>query len=97
LHWQERGKYSEKLSKWALDDIHKFMDLLDIPRGSGNKVRSAGHPFSFVQTVQRFCRSLTRAPLISLSHALTGLGASRSQVQCGQLRYVNTSGILVIF
>ena len=34
---QEREKYSEKLDKWKLDDIHKFMDLLDMPRGSGDK------------------------------------------------------------
>lgn len=47
--WQERGKHSEKLEKWKLDDIHKFMDLLDMPRGSGDKkvgplsVHAAGH------------------------------------------------------
>ena len=40
---QEREKYSEKLDKWKLDDVHKFMDLLDMPRGSGDK--KAG-PFS---------------------------------------------------
>ena len=28
MSWQERGKYSEKLEKWKLDDINKFMDLL---------------------------------------------------------------------
>ena len=35
---QDREKYMEKLNKWKLEDIHKFMDLLDMPRGSGDKV-----------------------------------------------------------
>ena len=34
---QDRSKYSERLGKWKLDDINKFMDLLDVPRGSGDK------------------------------------------------------------
>jgi hypothetical protein len=35
---QDREKYMEKLNRWKLEDIHKFMDLLDVPRGSGDKV-----------------------------------------------------------
>ena len=40
---QERSKYSERLGKWKLDDINKFMDLLDVPRGSGDKADPCAH------------------------------------------------------
>lgn len=40
---QDREKYSERLGRWSLEDIHKFMDLLDMPRGSGNKVLTKAH------------------------------------------------------
>lgn len=42
LH-QDRTKYSERLGKWKLDDINKFMDLLDVPRGSGDKADPCAH------------------------------------------------------
>ena len=40
---QDRSKYSERLGKWKLDDINKFMDLLDVPRGSGDKADTCAH------------------------------------------------------
>ncbi len=41
---QDREKYMEKLNKWKLEDLHKFMDLLDMPRGSGDKVYLLMYP-----------------------------------------------------
>lgn len=32
----------ERLAKWKLPDLHRLMDLVDLPRGSGDKVKS--HP-----------------------------------------------------
>ena len=40
---QDRSRYSERLGKWKLDDINKFMDLLDVPRGSGDKAGTWAH------------------------------------------------------
>ena len=68
--WQERGKHSEKLEKWKLDDIHKFMDLLDMPRGSGDKkvgplsVHAAGRYLPLC----KICGSL-QGVLCALQHA----------------------------
>ena len=28
----------ERLNKWKLPDLHRLMDLVDLPRGSGDKV-----------------------------------------------------------
>lgn len=34
-----RAKVAEKLNKWKLEDIHRLMDMLDLARGSGSKVK----------------------------------------------------------
>lgn len=63
MPWQERGKYSEKLEKWKLDDINRFMDLLDVPRGSGDKkVGPQLHAMPECCTLWRTHGWLTAAP-----------------------------------
>ncbi|CAL5223040.1 g5495 [Coccomyxa viridis] len=49
----ERGKHSEKLEKWKLDDIHKFMDLLDMPRGSGDKKTKVSSVMDFLEKPEK--------------------------------------------
>lgn len=34
---EELTKASERLAKWTLDQLHRVMDLLDMPRGTGDK------------------------------------------------------------
>ncbi len=36
----ELGRIEERLGKWKLPDVHRAMDLVDLPRGSGDKVRT---------------------------------------------------------
>lgn len=40
--WQEElAKIEERLGKWTLPEVHRLMDLVDLPRGSGEKVLAA--------------------------------------------------------
>ena len=34
---EELAKVEERLGKWKLPDLHRLMDLVDLPRGSGDK------------------------------------------------------------
>lgn len=45
LAQEKEMKYRcESLGKWGLELIHKLMDALEVPRGSGDKVRRGGTP-----------------------------------------------------
>ena len=41
----EFKKDVERMCKWVLADIHRLMDVLDMPRGAGTKVLSSLHVF----------------------------------------------------
>lgn len=43
----------ERLNKWKLPDLHRLMDLVDLPRGSGDKVSRCSHLVELISSRMR--------------------------------------------
>lgn len=69
----------ESLGKWGLELIHKLMDALEVPRGSGDKVRRGGAPPRVLRPWGAGCGVCAQQPRVLLHwlRALEGGGCLR--------------------
>lgn len=56
----ERTRFKERFAKWTVEQIHKLMDLLDMPRGTGDKAAK-------VQRVMEFLDKPTQLSTVDLA------------------------------